>query len=296
MSPIIFKKAGHNPDLYFHVFNQDFFVNSVVLKMNCRFFRTFLDPSGGKKPHSTLPEFSSEWFTRIEDVVEGKKFRSWSLIFEKFLCAVFGRSYHLQNAVELATLIDMARYYGALPTVTETICAAVLRSSTFAESMFKDPHSVLASAKTLRNYMLFKDSLILSLGPWSAPKYRDFADVELFRAADSLHSSICASLDETQRNIFQAMAKGNQTSQIQYERYQITPVLPAYYRLCLEINFVPEEMGSEIRDHIKPIFINHLHLMPHVTAGSSKFEDYFLCIEVPDHILPWDPKEEEWYI
>jgi hypothetical protein len=66
-SPIIFKKAGYNLDIYFHIFGQEFHVNFDVLKMNCGFFRTFLEPSGGLLPYSTSPKFTGEWFTCIEN-------------------------------------------------------------------------------------------------------------------------------------------------------------------------------------------------------------------------------------
>jgi hypothetical protein len=64
--PIIFKSPGTKPDLYFKVFSQEFHVNSVVLKLNSEYFRTFLDPSGGKLPKSSSPLFTSEWFTKVD--------------------------------------------------------------------------------------------------------------------------------------------------------------------------------------------------------------------------------------
>lgn len=65
-APIIFKSAGLNPDIYIKVFDQEFHVNSIVLKANCAFFRTFLEPSGGMLPKSTNPLFTSEWFTKVD--------------------------------------------------------------------------------------------------------------------------------------------------------------------------------------------------------------------------------------
>jgi hypothetical protein len=53
--PIAFKSAGMKPDIYFKVFDQEFYVTSMVLKLHSGFFRTFLDPAGGKLPKSTQP-------------------------------------------------------------------------------------------------------------------------------------------------------------------------------------------------------------------------------------------------
>jgi hypothetical protein len=87
--------------------------------------------------------------------------------FRKPLCAIRGRAYQLENANELVTVMDMARYYQARPVVSPTVCAATLKTPNFYTTIMKDPCSVLTSAKTLQNDLLFKDSLILCLGPWS---------------------------------------------------------------------------------------------------------------------------------
>jgi hypothetical protein len=49
------------------VFDQEFFVISLALKLDCGFFRTFLDPIGGKLPTSSSAMISSECFTKIDD-------------------------------------------------------------------------------------------------------------------------------------------------------------------------------------------------------------------------------------
>jgi hypothetical protein len=48
--------------------------------------------------------------------------------FEKFLCALFNRQYQLRDAAEPATLTEFARYYQALPALSETVCVAALKS------------------------------------------------------------------------------------------------------------------------------------------------------------------------
>ena len=80
--PIIFKSPGMEPDTYFKVFNQEFHVTSIVLKLHSSFFRAFLDPRGGKLPKSTQPAFTSEWFTRIDDDDGGK----WGLSSDHKVC------------------------------------------------------------------------------------------------------------------------------------------------------------------------------------------------------------------
>jgi hypothetical protein len=77
---IIFKSPGMKPDIYFKVFDQEFHVTSVVLKLHSGFFRTFLDPAGGKLPKSTQPGFTSEWFTRVDG--DG----TWELSSDRQVC------------------------------------------------------------------------------------------------------------------------------------------------------------------------------------------------------------------
>lgn len=79
-APIISKSSGFKPDIYFKVFDQESHVTSMVLKLTSGFFRTFLDPTGGKLSKSTKPAFTSEWFTKVDD--DG----SWALSSDHKVC------------------------------------------------------------------------------------------------------------------------------------------------------------------------------------------------------------------
>ncbi|CZR55390.1 uncharacterized protein PAC_05277 [Phialocephala subalpina] len=340
-SAIVFTKGSRKTDLCFTVFNQEFHINSDVLKMNCDFFETFLNPTGGILPSSTNPAFKSEWFTRLEDKIGNTNtFASWLLTsdhthckadlskfvggchhevktFQNFLCAIFGRNYQLDNAAELTSLTDMARYYAALPTVSATVYAAVLRSPFFADSMLLNPCSVLLSAKTLRNVLLFKDSLVLSIGPWSAPQYKGMSDPDLVRIANSARANqgVISALAQHKRGKYGVAgihdkdwtSPGEQMSEvaiactkpargIYQEVLSYKALMPAYYRGCLSIPFFPAKMGSEIQQILNPLLVNQLKLIPSAVAGVDKFKYYFLCLDITDDTLPWDRSEDEWYI
>jgi hypothetical protein len=109
----------------------------------------------------------------------------------KSFCALFQRQYQITDASELSALTNMARYYTALPAVAPSVYAAVLNRPTFPTSMIKDPAWVLTLAKTLRNNLLFKDSLILVLGPWSNPNYLNLSDPDLVRIGEAAHQVVC---------------------------------------------------------------------------------------------------------
>jgi hypothetical protein len=128
-------------------------------------------------------------------------------IFEKFLCALFQRQYQIADAAELSTFTDMARYYTALPAVAASIYAAVLNSPSFPASMIKDSAQVLAVAKTLRNKLLFKDSLILVLGPWSNHAYLKISDPDLVRIGDAACLVVCQNIVQVQQAIHSILAQ-----------------------------------------------------------------------------------------
>jgi hypothetical protein len=69
-APIFFENPGLKPDVCFKVFDREFDITSMTLKLKSEFFRTFSQPSGGKTPCSTNPSFTSEWFTAPEAIYE----------------------------------------------------------------------------------------------------------------------------------------------------------------------------------------------------------------------------------
>jgi hypothetical protein len=248
-------------------------------------------------------------------------------VFEKFLCALFQRQYQITDAAELSTFTDMARYYTALPAVAASIYAAFLDSPTFPASMIKGPARVLAAAKTLRNKLLFKDSLILVLGPWSNPDYLKLSDPDLVRIGDAARLVVCRKIAQVQQAMHSIIAQyqntyhsttrhgahgshsseksvdlGKQLSDIasRCHIYQKSyhSILPWYYRKCSEIKITPrtEVPANAIQEATAPLLKSMLRIIPNIVAGEGEFKDYFLCFELPDSLLPWDPTQDEWYI
>src|ERR1039458_7906597 len=73
---IVFDAPGHEVDIRLQVFQQEFHVHSVVLKLHSEFFRTFLDsPDKAIAPARTdMMGFRYEWITKVDD--DG----SWHLV------------------------------------------------------------------------------------------------------------------------------------------------------------------------------------------------------------------------
>lgn len=119
---------------------------------------------------------------------------------------MFGRQFQLTDVAELISMTEIAHYYAALPQVSNALYGAVMRSPSFVSSMKRDPCAVLASAKTLRNLLLFNDSLILSIGPWSDPRYLQIKDRELYKIASAARGKVCSMMEKAQGEILNAVA------------------------------------------------------------------------------------------
>jgi hypothetical protein len=75
-------------------------------------------------------------------------------------------------------------------------------------------------------------------------------------------------------------------------------ILPQYYRKFSEITITPRAgvQANAIQEATAPLLKNMLRINHNIVAGEGEFKDYFLCFELPDLLLPWDPTQDEWYI
>jgi hypothetical protein len=72
-SSIVFKARGMKPDVCLQVFDTNFHVHSVVLKLHSHFFYTFFDSAD--KSGTRGGAFKYEWVTKVVD--DGK---DWQLV------------------------------------------------------------------------------------------------------------------------------------------------------------------------------------------------------------------------
>jgi hypothetical protein len=78
--PVVFTTRGLTADVRLGVFNAEFHVHSVVLKMHSAFFFKFLDSPDKASPATVAPGvFKYEWVTKIDE--DG----SWSLVDARFI-------------------------------------------------------------------------------------------------------------------------------------------------------------------------------------------------------------------
>ncbi|KAH9215140.1 hypothetical protein DL95DRAFT_461401 [Leptodontidium sp. 2 PMI_412] len=260
MPPIVFSTPGLKPDTRLTVFEQEFQVHSLVLKLHSAFFRKFLDspdkapnngiagpangsantntssstnagtaiaaaansaPSTLSKPSSTDftsfgtfgvasigQPFKYDWITKIDE--EGK----WHLVcrssknkpykipsfagdtdqetaeFEKLLCAIYNRSYSIANVDEFLSLVEMADYYCALPSLSQTLYSSMLRSPSFVGEIRHRSLDLFVAAAKVRNALLFREALIWIVGPYNDPEFQQLEDRSLRSIAKSVHGEL----------------------------------------------------------------------------------------------------------
>jgi hypothetical protein len=159
-------------------------------------------------------------------------------------------------------------------------------------------------SKTLRNDLLFKDSFLLCLGPWSEPAWFNLRG-DLQDLASAAYVEISTAIVDVQESLLIIIGNNRPkadryTGKIPttYEdpaRYLLGDaaghcvstnrdkkgtashkfILPKYYRKCSEIT--KTSFATSIREAVQSLLGNKLKLDPSAKPGAGLFEDYFLC-------------------
>lgn len=74
-------------------------------------------------------------------------------------------SFMLESPGELLSLTSLARFYATLPVLSRSLLNVMPQSPDFLLGMQDKALELLVAAKELRHPLLFKDCLILCLGP-----------------------------------------------------------------------------------------------------------------------------------
>jgi hypothetical protein len=172
---------------------------------------------------------------------------------------------------------------------------------------------VLELAAELRHPQLFRDALILSLGPWDDPQYtKYFLPPNLKKIAKNAYNELCAKIVSVQQSLLIELRprkgqelKGNElrnkieslTSHSVGETYDPTDgkiCLPSFYRRLYQANS-SHNVERVLRQHIEPLMKNELILERDGNAYiSERYEFWFLCVTIADEDLPWDTTETDW--
>ncbi|KAE9368578.1 hypothetical protein N431DRAFT_512770 [Stipitochalara longipes BDJ] len=275
-SPITFNARGLVPDLRLNMLGKMMHVHSTVLKMHSYFFFSYLDASGGDWQLVSNNDKAGDLALSTFKGEQEQNTRA----FYNLLRAMYSLPYTLESATELITMSVMARFYASLPILSRSLSASILQSKGFLYDMESNSMKLVIVAKELRHAELFKDCLLLYLGPWHSRFSPRFNDPQLNVLASTIHNKICSKLAVAQEELVDAMAG-------RYDHVNGNACLPCFFRALKntdlgESNFLKETC-------LDPLLENCL-ILPVLGQNAC----HFLCVKILDDELPWDRTQTDW--
>jgi len=91
-------------------------------------------------------------------------------MFECLVCAFYNQPYNIASH-DLLALTELADYYCALPAVSRSLDGVFFRDADFMDTLLVEMSKsllavLLQAAVKLRHPQLYRDCLVLSIGPW----------------------------------------------------------------------------------------------------------------------------------
>ncbi|CAL3972274.1 unnamed protein product [Diplocarpon coronariae] len=329
--PIAFTVPGMKTDVRIRVFEKEFHVHSVLLKLYSAFFRTLLEsadkrleedhekrcwrydyvsvrePDGGwgleVAPQEIPSPSPSPSPATSRSPPDGMGSSADDVAFEKLLCAIYRREYTIAGLGELSDMTRLAEWYGCLPTFSASLYTALWHSGQLVAEIPSNCNSALLLAQKLRHPLLFREALVHVVGQWEGYSSR-FLDghYSLVCAATLAYTRVCERLLATNQELFLAINRDGQvrqelcaaTSDIQREQL---PTQNAHFYRHLHDQWEgrPGDGLASVMPSLQSLLENKLMLeRGRVRAGEADYQHRFLCAAIDDCELPWDPEEEDW--
>ncbi|KAH7403259.1 hypothetical protein BKA64DRAFT_641261 [Cadophora sp. MPI-SDFR-AT-0126] len=348
--PIMFTTPGFQPDVRLVVFDQELHVHSILLKLYSAYFRKFLDspdktpkvanafPIGTAVEENLRPAATSQvsyngiWYltaaksdtaNSIQSAVFSGDESLEIKAFEILLSAIYLKPYVIDSGELFLSLTQLADFYCALPVISRTLDMAFHISPEFIKDIPRFRCKVFTAVAKLKNKLLFRESLIWVVGPWSEPAYNTLDNPRLKKIARAAWAEVAAKISEIHCQL---------TQDIGEEAQALTVDTPAYfrsfYRILKRSPFdIDDEFLDDIRDNEVATLIASLlksnlvlnrdalesgtgsDLFPPYYLGvedgipldefspnypQANMEDHFLCVEIDDEDLPWDVNETDF--
>ncbi|PVH75276.1 hypothetical protein DL98DRAFT_466661 [Cadophora sp. DSE1049] len=312
--PLVVKLTlpGFTADTRLKVFSVKFHTHSMLLKIHSAFFRKFLDSPDKLKSKTGGSAFKHEWVTQKQpdDIVEFKKpIDSEVLHFKMLLQAMYNEPIEFEDCNDLRQLTELADYYCALKVVSFALDATIGRGAFPFSQLQKQPCEMLQVAARLRHPRLFRECLILSIGPFSKPKIHMIEDPKLHKLAKYAHAQVGLLAAEAQIEIINVMEpyrlsnpKLRNEMQARIEDAGVmcrkdprtAAYLPAYYRKLWDFKYDGIVTANPFRKPLSEVMANHLTFNRGYEAGEGQFRDFFFCGQILNEELPWNAGEKDW--
>jgi hypothetical protein len=102
-------------------------------------------------------------------------------------------------------MTDLARFYDALPALSRSLPSTFFSSPGFIKEIRAYACELLVAATELRHPVLFREALILTLGPWRDPEYRRLTDPMLKTVGRNAYNALHAKVAKVHEKILIAM-------------------------------------------------------------------------------------------
>ncbi|KAL5314543.1 hypothetical protein ACEPPN_017183 [Leptodophora sp. 'Broadleaf-Isolate-01'] len=320
--PKAFHAPGMKTDVRIRVFEREFHVHSVVLRLYSAFFRTFLD-SADKGPVSGEGQFRYDYVsvldpdggwglevakpgmqspTVLSPLKEGMETSSDEVAFEKLLCAIYHKKYSISGLRELSDMTRLADFYCCLPTFSTSLYSALWHSPLLIAEIPSNCNSTLILAQKLRHPLLFREALVHVVCQWKG--YSRFLEGHygLVCSVTSAYNRVCERLLASNQELFLAMNLGGQVrvdicaATNDLEREELPTQNAHFYRhLYNQWEGEQEEGMQSVMEALRVLLENNLVLeRKGGLAGEDEYKHGFLCAEISDSELPWNMEEEDW--
>jgi len=233
--------------------------------------------------------------------------------FEGLLRAIYTQPSDVDCEILIA-MTDLADYYCALPILSRALNSALLKVN-FTYELLDNPLELLSTSIKLRNPLLFKDCLNISLGPWDNPVFTSFTDPKIVELAKKAYDQISNNIKEINEAFHEFSTRSKYNSGITWTlardlrgefaecakivRWSLenegkewsTSALPQIYQ-----TFCRSDFGRRfpLTYMIRKVLENNMTLGKRLVAGQDQCWDRFLCAEIDDRDLPWDRTQEDW--
>lgn len=246
--PVAFRASGMQADVRIRIFEREFHVHSIVLRLYSAFFRTSLDsadkgesgsergswrydyvsvmdPDGGwglevaKKvhnSHSNANPPADHKFKGLQSPApsasprDGTSNPADATAFEKLLCAMYRMKYEISGLRELSDITRLAESYCCLPAFSTSLYTALWHSPLLVADIPANCYSTLLLAQKLRHPLLFREALVHVVSQWKG--YSRFLDghYSLICAVTSAYNRVCERLLAANQDLFLATNLGGQ--------------------------------------------------------------------------------------
>ena len=106
-------------------------------------------------------------------------------------------------------MTDLAQFHAALPALSRSLSSTFFSNPGFIKEIRAHACELFVAATELRHPALFREALILALGPWRYPEYQRLEDPMLKKVAWNAYNALCAKVARAHEKILIAMYAGS---------------------------------------------------------------------------------------